>query len=215
MGRAAVEPHLHRLRVGSAEDHLADRRRLVVDVAEPRREPLVVEGGRAEQADLFLRREDELETGMRPALLDDPPRRVEHRRDRRLVVGAEDRLPCVRDDALFEHRLDRPLWRNRVEVRAEEDRQAAIPAACRLEPTEEVAGRRADARARVVLVHLEAELAQVERDAVCDLALLAGRARQRGEVGEELDDVGHRQIVESAASAAPSPAGRLRLLAAQ
>ena len=35
-----------------AENHLADRRRLVVDVAEPRVQALVVERGRAEQARL-------------------------------------------------------------------------------------------------------------------------------------------------------------------
>src|SRR5205085_2470390 len=108
MGRAPVEAHLHRLRVRRAEDDLADRRRLVVDVPEPRREPRVVEGRGAEQADLLLRREDELETGMRPAL---------------------------------------------------------------------------------------PELAQVERDAVGDLALLARRARERGEIREQLDDVGHRAIL--------------------
>src|SRR5207253_10240054 len=77
----------------------------------------------------------------------------------------------------------------------EEDRNAAAPGR-RLEPAEEVPRRRADLRPGVVLVDVEAELAQVERDAVGDLALLARRARQRGEVGEELDDVRNEQILE-------------------
>jgi hypothetical protein len=80
-------------------------------------------------------------------------------------------------------------------MRAEEDRHA--PAVRRLEAAEEVPHRRADLRPRVVLVYLKPELAQVERDAVGDLALLARRARERGEIGEELDDVGDRRILEA------------------
>src|SRR5919109_2792407 len=40
---AAVEPHLHRLRVRRAEDDVADRGRLVIDVADPRVQALVIE----------------------------------------------------------------------------------------------------------------------------------------------------------------------------
>ena len=59
---------------------------------------------------------------------------------------------------------------------------------------------RADARASVVLAHVEAEVAQVRRDPIGDLALLAGRARQSGELREEGDDVvvGHGPILDSA-----------------
>jgi len=139
---------------------------------------------------------------VRSPLLEHPPSRVQHRRDGGLVVRAEDRLLLVRDDSVHEDGLDRRLRRDCVEMRAEEDRNAAA-AVRRLEPAEEVPRRRADLRAGVVLVDVEAELAQVERDAVGDLALLARRARQRGKVGEELDDVRNQQILE-APLAAPS-----------
>ena len=47
--------------------------------------------------------------GVRPALRDDAPRRLEHHDDRRLVVGAEDRPAGVADDAVLDHGLERPV----------------------------------------------------------------------------------------------------------
>jgi hypothetical protein len=58
--RPAVERHLERRCPRCADDDLPDRRRLVVDKAELGLEPRVVEGVRAAQADLLLRREHEL-----------------------------------------------------------------------------------------------------------------------------------------------------------
>ena len=75
-------------------------------------------------------------------------------------------------------------------MRAEEDRQAGV--ARRLEATEEIAGRRADALTCVVLAHVQPEAAQVLGYAVGDGALLARWARQRGELREEVDDARHR-----------------------
>jgi hypothetical protein len=147
----------------------------------------VVERRGAEEPDLLLGGEDELEPRVRPPVLEHAPRRVEHRGYGGLVVGAEDRRLGVRDDPVLEDRLDRPLGRDRVEVRAEEDRHTLVTR--RLEPAEEVPGGRADLGAGVVLVDVEPELVQVEGYAVGNLALLARRARQRGKVGEELDDV--------------------------
>ena len=86
----------------------------------------VVERAGAEQADLLLRREEQLDAGVRPPLRDDPPRGLDHRRDRRLVVRAEDRAAGVADDAVLDDGLDRPLRRNGVEVRAEEDGRPAF-----------------------------------------------------------------------------------------
>ena len=111
--------------VRRAEHDLADRRPLVVDEAGLGDEPRVVERVRAAQRDLLLRGEHQLDAGMRPALLDDPPRSLEHHHDGRLVVRAEDRPRGVPDDpVLADHRLDRRFGRNRVRVRAEEDRRA-------------------------------------------------------------------------------------------
>ena len=155
-----------------AEDDLADRRRLVVDVAELGLEPRVVEGAGAEQADLLLRGEEQLDARVRPPLRDDPPRRLEHRRDGRLVVGAEDRPAGIADDAVLDDGLERPLRRHGVEVRAEEERRAAVGATG--QPAEQIAGVRADRRAGVVLVDLEPELTEVGGDAVGDGALVPG-----------------------------------------
>ena len=93
-----------------------------------------------------------------------------------------------------EDRLDRGLGRHGVEVRAEEERRAAVG---RAHPRVEVPGRRADPSAGVVLAHLEAEVADVRGDPVGDLALLTGRAGQRCKLGEERDDVavGHGPIL--------------------
>ena len=147
---------------------------------------LVVERGRAEQPDLLLRREQQLDPRVRPVSASTRRVALEHRRDRRLVVGAEDRPAGVPHDAVLDHRLDRALGRHGVEVRAEEDRR---PRRRRLEAAEDVAHRRADLRPGVVLVDGRAEIAQVAGDDVGDRALLARRARDRRELGEEVEDL--------------------------
>ena len=111
VGRAAVEAHLHRVGVRRAEDDLADRSRLVVDVADPGVQLPLVEGRRSVQPDLLLRGEEELDPSVRTVLREHPANRLEHDRDRRLVVGAENRPRGVADDAVLEHRLDGTLRR--------------------------------------------------------------------------------------------------------
>ena len=86
-----METNLHRPRVRRAQNHLADWRRLVVDVPEPRLEPFVVESSRAEQAHFLFRSEEELDAAMRAVLGEHAASAFEHRGDSRLVVGAEDR----------------------------------------------------------------------------------------------------------------------------
>ncbi len=68
MRRTPVERDLHALREGRAEDDLADRALLVVDEPDRRPQAPVVERGRAEQPDLLLAREHELDAGVRDAL---------------------------------------------------------------------------------------------------------------------------------------------------
>src|SRR5256885_1140911 len=72
MRRAADEGHLHDRRARRAEDHLPDRSRHVVDVTQARGEPAAVKRGCALQPHLFFQREEELEPGVRPLLLDVP-----------------------------------------------------------------------------------------------------------------------------------------------
>jgi hypothetical protein len=168
------------------QDHVADRSGLVVDEAELCLERRVVERARAEQAHLLLGREEELDACVRASLLDDPARGLDHGDDRRLVVGAEDRPACVPDDAvLADDGLERALRRHRVEVRAEEDRRPASVATG--QATEQVADRRIDLRAGVVLPDLEPERPQLGDHAVGDRTFLAGRARDRGELEEEVE----------------------------
>ena len=153
---AAVEANLHRPRIRCTEDHVADRRSLVVHVPEARLETLVVEGGRTEQAHFLLWREQKLDAAVRPVLGKNPASAFEHRRDGRLVVRAEDRAGGVAHDAVLDHRLDRALGRNGVEMCAEKDGVAAVR---RFEAAEHVADVRADFRAGVVFVNGQAEVA--------------------------------------------------------
>ena len=195
-----MEGHLERLRERRAEDHVADRSRLVVDEPVPRVQPRMVECRRPEQAHFFLRREDELDPGVRTALGEHAPRGLEHRRHRRFVVRAEDRPGRVPDDSLVvDDRLDPTHRLHRIEVRAEEDRR---PGGRRLEPRVQVSDGGADLGARPVLVHVERTVAQVRRDDVGDRPLLTGRARDRRQLGEELEDLGHFAILEKRSSVA-------------
>ena len=123
-------------------------------------------------------------------LLDDPARRLDHRHDRRLVVGAENRPARVpHDPVLAEDRLERALRRHRVEVRAEEDRRAAFGAAG--EPAEQVPIVEPIA-APPRLRRRRGRRPQLSGDTVCDVALLPRRARQRAQLGEEVEDGAHR-----------------------
>ena len=188
-----MEGDLERLRVRRSEDHDADRRRLVVDVARAGPQAGVVERIRTDEPDLLLRREEQLDPGMRAALGENQPRRLEHRRDGSLVVGAEDRAGGVSNDPVLDDRLDRGRRRHGVQVGAEQER---LPVRGRLDARVEVAHRRADLRPAAVLVDVEAAVAQVADDQIRDRPLLAGRARHRGELREQVEDVRrHRGMI--------------------
>jgi hypothetical protein len=191
MGRPAVEAHLERARGRRSEHDLADRRRMVVDESETRIEPRRVERARAHETHFLFRREDELDAGMREPFGDDPSRALEHRRDGRLVVAAQDRAGGVPDDPVLDDRLDRRLRRHRVEVSAEEDGCPALHAA--RQSAEDVPGVRPDHGPRRVLVPGEAELAQVGADAIGDAPFPPRRARHRSKLEEQVEDGhGHR-----------------------
>ena len=119
-------------------------------------------------------------------LLDDPPRGLDHGDDRRLVVGAEDRPARVPDDAVLDdHGLERAVERDRVEVRAEEERRAALGR--RREAAEDVPASTPEPLGRVVLLPREPEPVELRRDPVGDRPLLARRARDRAELEEEVE----------------------------
>ena len=191
---APVEANLDRLRVRRAEDHVADRRRLVVHVAEPRLQALVVERGGAQQPDLLLRREQELDAAVRPVLGEDaraPPRASPRRRTCCRRRGSC--RPALRTTPSSMTGSIAAVRRDGVEVRAEEDGVAAVAS-----PRGGSRGCRCSSRLRagVVFVDGQPEVAQVADDDVGDGALLARRARERRELGEEVDDLGgHRSIL--------------------
>ena len=188
---AAVEHDGQVVGRGGAEDDLADRRRLVVDVADPRPQAAVVEGVGAEQPDLLLRREEQLDARMRPVLGEHAARRLEHRGDGGLVVAAEDRRSGVADDPVLDDRLELVGRRHRVEMGAEEHRLAVGRG---LEGDVDVAHRRADARPGLVLVGPQAAVPEVGGHTVGDLPLLAGRARDACELDEQVKHFGRHRV---------------------
>ena len=147
----------------------------------------MIEGIGADEADLLLRREQQLDSRVRASLGEHAARRLEHGCNRSLVVRAEDRPGGVPEHAVRHRRLDRRRRRDRVEMRAQEERLAL---GSRLEPRVEVAHCRADPRAGVVLVDRQAAVAQIARYEVGDCALFARWALDGGELDEEIDDLG-------------------------
>ena len=115
----------------------------------------MVERARAEEPDLLLLREQQLDARVRLAFGDDPPRRLDHRDDGRLVVSAENGACGVSDDPVRDDGLERALRRHGVEVRAEEDRRSAVRPAG--QPAEKVARVGVDPCSGVVLVDLDAQ----------------------------------------------------------
>ena len=176
---------------------------MVVDIADPRAQALLVEGRGAAKPDLLLRREEQLDPAVRAVLGHDPPRGLEHRGHGGLVVGAEDRATRVVDDAVLEHGLDRPCRRHRVEMGAEEERRAF---GSRLDTAEEIADRRVDPAAGIVLVDRERERAEILEHLVGNRAFLPGRARHPRKLDKELGDLGQLHEADlKAPRACPTP----------
>src|SRR4029450_9451933 len=82
---------------------------------------------------------------VRPVLAEDASSGLEHHGDRGFVVGTEDRAARVPGDAALDDRLEAPVEWDRVRVRAEEDRRAALTGS--REAAVEVSRAGADARA--------------------------------------------------------------------
>ena len=168
--------HLHALRPRSTEDDLADRRRLVVHVAELRVEAIVVERVRADEADLLLRREQELDPRMRTVLREHAPDAFQHRDDGRLVVRAEDRAAGVAHDAVLDDGVEGPGRRHGVEMGTEEEGR---PVRGRVDPGVDVPHRRADFGAAAVLVRPQPEVGEIAQHRVGHPALFPWRAGNR------------------------------------
>jgi hypothetical protein len=122
---------------------------------------------------------------VRPALLDDPSRGLDHRHDGRLVVAPRIVPPALRTMSVLADRLERPLRRHRVEVRAEEDRRPALARPGRRQsrfPIVESISRPASSS-----VHVEPSDAARAITRSRDRSLLAGGLGDRGQLGEEVE----------------------------
>ena len=131
----------------------------------------------------------QLDARVRLAFGDDPPRRLDHRDDGRLVVSAENGACGVTDDPVRDDGLEGALWRHGVEVRAEEDRRSAVRPAG--QPAQEVARVGVDAGAGIVLLDLEAQGAELGRDTIGDRALVSRWTGDRAQLREEVERRGH------------------------
>jgi hypothetical protein len=172
VGRAAVEVGAQAEVRRRGDDHLADRRRVVEDVAEVRPQPADVDLLGTGQRVLLGDREQQLERDGR-ALDAAAPRQLEQHGHRRLVVGAEDGVVGVLPAAVDEDGLDRSGVVDRVEMGAEQQRPVRAPA----DAGEQVAGLCAGGSGGFVLLDLDAHRTQPGGDRVRARPLVPERAR--------------------------------------
>ena len=151
---------------------LADRRRVVEDIAERAAQPGGVELLGAAQRRLLPHREQQLEAHGRPL-----HRRAssggQQDRDGRLVVGTEDRLARADPATVDAHRLDSAVVGHGVEVRAEQDRSIGVAPG---DPREQVAG--------LVGLDVQPHPPQLVAHAHRDRRLLAGDRADAAQLGE-------------------------------
>ena len=153
----------HRLRIRGAEDDVADRRRLVVHVPDLRARSVAWSNAAAPSSptsSFGVKSSSMPACGRFSASTRRVPSSIAATAD--LLSAPRIVPPAFRTTPSSIDRLHRALGRNRVEMRAEEDRRAAaVPV--RLDAAVEVPHVRADLRAGVVLVDGQAEVAEVSR----------------------------------------------------
>ena len=179
MRRLAAELEIERDLARRAHRHRARVAVNVVDVPDGRLKLARVERLGADETDLFLHRDHELDARVRDAVAHDAADAIDDPGDRRLVIGTEDRRVTVDDELAFDHGIDRRGHRNGIDMRVEEQRRAGSR---RGDAGVEVAGITVDLRPRVVLDALHAERRQDVSHHVDRRALLAGWRGQAGEL---------------------------------
>ena len=215
MRGAADEPEPEGPLRRRGQDDVPDRGGVVVAVPDPGAQPRRVERLGAAQADLLHRRQHELDPGVRPPRSDELRDGGEHDGHGRLVVGTEDGVVPVHDDAVSHLGVDRPRRRHGVEVGVQEDRNA-VAIVGRRQRDVDVPHVGADLRPGVVLGRVEAEVAEEVERAVGDGPLTPRRARDRSQLAEQVEDRdrGGRQRRQSTPSGSrrrdprTSPTGR-------
>ena len=128
------------------------RRRVVERETEVGPEAAAIEGLRSAQGALLRGREEELDLD-RCLVPDESPGGAEHGCDSGLVVGAQDRLVAIGENSVLAEDVYRTVERDRVDVRAEEDRPGTLRPRY---PREQVARAGARLLGGVVLLDLEA-----------------------------------------------------------
>src|SRR5436190_8852822 len=181
MGRGPAEGRVDLVVGRGGDDELADRGGVVEDEAVLGVQPADVEGLGAAQPRLLARGEQELQPH-RAAVPHQLARRREDRGHCRLVVGAEDALVAVPEDAVLADDLDRRRERNGVQVRTQQDRPRAFRTG---NAGEDVPGVRAGLGGAAVLLDLlDAQRAQLGDHRVRHRALPPGRALYLTEANE-------------------------------
>jgi hypothetical protein len=179
----AFEVRLESLVGRSRGNHFADRTRVVEHEAKRRPQRTEVHLLGAAQPVLLGDREHQLEAH-RSRRSHVPGAELGEDCDGGLVVGAEDRLAPAAEDPVGELHCDWLEVRDRVEVG--EERDPFLP--CPRDSGDQVSGAGARRERRVVLVHVDSELAQLGRDRVGNRALLAGRTPDLTEPCEAIED---------------------------
>ena len=181
--RVAAESRLDAVVGGRCEDDFPDRRRVVENEAELRLKPAAVERLGARERHLLAGGEQQLDAHGR-ALGREPASAAEDGRHRGLVVGAEDRVVAVAEDAVLARDLHRAGERDRIQVGAEQDRAGVLGPA---DPGEEVARLGAGFGAGVVLLDLQPERAELRADGLGDRPLALGGALDLAEPNEVIE----------------------------
>ncbi len=164
------------------DDHLAHGPGMVEDEAAARAQDRCVEGLRPAQALLLGDGQHQLDPDRR-RLLRVPGDQLHEDRDRRLVVGPEDRLATAAEDAFVLDDLHLAAVGDGVEMGAEHHPLIAGPR----QPRQQVPGAGFRRPGGVVLAHLEPERPQLRRGGVGHLALLPRRAADLAKASERLE----------------------------
>ena len=169
---------------GRGLDVAADGPGVVEHVAAVGVEHRGVERGRSHQSALLADREHQLDSGVGQPVEHERADRLQDHRDRRLVVGADDRGGGVSEHAVDEHRLERRGRRHGVEVGAQEQ---GAPGRRRGDAAVQVVAIAADRRAGAVGAHRQAQRLQLRRHGIAAGPLGITRAGDRRQRTEEAD----------------------------
>ena len=152
MGRLTAKRDVHRQLTRGSQHDPTRWSVHVVDKADPGHETVRVELLRTTKPNLFLDRDQQLDTRVRNVLAKHASDAIDHARHGGLVVCAKDRVVGVDDEAITLNGIDRCRGRHGIDVGIKEQWRAGD---CAWDPGVEIACVAVDPRAGVVLVRLD------------------------------------------------------------